>query len=279
MPHRIFFNVLVLSLVLASCGSSRVPEVDDTIVSKPQGAQGEPKSNELAGSNQKDLDAAKKNVSDLQEALDALNKELANSSKMTAEERQRLDAELAAKTADLEREKAKQAEIEKAMAAEAAAAKQAEADKAAAAAKAAQAAGATAKTSGPLTLTYGADCLDFLQASITAGALLVAYPCAGTASQQFIIETTAANTSRIVNVNSKKCLALQNNALIENTRIVQQDCKRNGDPLEMFTFVDGTLPAPTKIKNVASNLCLKTGTDGGVFIGNCATNYTTYQQK
>ncbi len=277
------FSLIVLSFMLFACGpTSSVPRVEDTIASsKAQAAQGEskPVQGSETSTTQKDLDAAKKNVEDLQKSLEALNKELDSNSKMSAEERQRVQEELAKKTAELELEKAKQAELEKVKAAEEAAAKQAEIDKAAAAAKAAQAAGATAKTSGKLNLVYGTDCLDFLDASAAAGAALIAYPCKGTTSQQFVIETTAANASRIVNVNSNKCLTLEGNAVTEKTRLVQQVCKRTGDPLEMFTFVDATTAGTSKIKNVASGLCLKTGTDGGIFLGNCTTTYTYYQQK
>lgn len=256
-------------LWVACSPSANVPTVDMIPSNRANAEEEEDEEPEIVpimseGFYDEELAASEERIAELSKTLESLSKQIESQNQMDEATKKQLEAEIEEQKKAVAAEQAKRAEIEKA---------------AAAAKAAADAAAAAGQKSGKLALVYGTDCLDIVGQSTVDGAPLRAFPCGAATSQQFMTETVAPNSFRLVNLGSMKCIVVENASTAEGARLVQQTCKRDGSLNELFSAVGGTPPAAAKFRGGGSQLCLKTGTNGLVFQGNCANNFTMYSQR
>ena len=129
---------------------------------------------------------------------------------------------------------------------------------------------------GPYAIYYAADCFQPLDSSNLAdGSIFKGIPCANVPVQQFNLEMKDGGYFRIVNKSSSKCLILQGNTMGEGTPPTLRPCKAVADNSEQWHFFEAAADGSSvKMQSRLSGFCLKIGTDGTIFQGNCANNYT-----
>ncbi len=136
------------------------------------------------------------------------------------------------------------------------------------------------KIDGPYTIYYMTDCFMPLSNALDDGSTFKGMPCNNSTVQQFNLEMRDGGFFRIVHKNSGKCLVLTGNTAGEGTPPTLMPCKGVTDSSEQWGFLDPAANfANFKLQSRLSKFCLKIGTDGTIFQGNCTNNYTVLMLK
>ena len=139
---------------------------------------------------------------------------------------------------------------------------------------------ATPKIEGPYTIYFMNDCFMPLSNELVDGSIFKAMPCNNSTVQQFNLEIRDGGFFRIIHKNSGKCLVLRGNTAGEGTPPTLIPCMALTDSSEQWRFLDAAADFSNfKLQSRLSNFCLKIGTDGTIFQGNCTNNFTVLMLK